>query len=133
MNHSLEILSIGVKFPLYLVHLWRTLSFNSNKPQNFSVIFDFGLLEWRVVKNCTRDFWLHFYFLWHWLMLHFFSFEIGTKNRKFFTTHFLKTRRHGSAQWLFSQLYTAFKGITPKIFWVRSQTLYAYKESSEKT
>ena len=36
-------------------------------------------------------------------------------------------------QWLFHQMYTAFKEIKPKIFWVRAQTLYAYRESLLKT
>ena len=46
--------------------------------QNFLVIFDFSLLDWRVVKNRAHDFWLRFYF-WdigqHYIFV---SFEIGT-------------------------------------------------------
>ena len=37
------------------------------------------------------------------------------------------------AQQLFTEMYTAFKGIMPKIFWVRARTLYTYRESSQKT
>ena len=62
--------------------LWPTLNFNSKMLQNFSLIFDFNLLEWRVVKTHASDFWLRFYFLGYWPILHFVSFEIGTKNRK---------------------------------------------------
>ena len=45
MNHSLDILSRGVKFALHLVHFMINLNFNPERPQNFSVIFDFTLLE----------------------------------------------------------------------------------------
>ena len=40
--------------------LLPTLSFNSKRLQNFLVIFDFILLEWRVVKNYAPDFMITF-------------------------------------------------------------------------
>ena len=51
--------------------LGPTLSFNSKRRQNFSVIFDFSLLEWRVAKNHAHGFWLRLYFLRFWPILHF--------------------------------------------------------------
>ena len=117
--------------------LWPTLNFNSKMLQNFSLIFDFNLLEWRVVKTHARDFWLRFYFLRYWPILHFVSFEIGTKNRKSSitkkTAHFLRNHGRDFAQRLFPQTYTTLKGITPKNVWVRARTLYAYREYSQTT
>ena len=52
--------------------LLPTLSFNSKRLQIFLVIFDFILLEWRVVKNYARDLWLHSYFLKYWPLFQFF-------------------------------------------------------------
>ena len=40
----------------------------------------------------------------------------------------MRNRGHGFPQRLFPQMYTAFKGITPEIFWVRAKTLYASRE-----
>ena len=116
--------------------LWPTLSFNSKRRQNFSVIFDFSLLEWRVAKNRTHDFWLRFYFLRFWPISHFcFLWNRYLKlkvHHNIRTAHFLRNRRHGFAQRLFRQIYTAFKGLPPKIFWVRARILYAHRKSSQK-
>ena len=57
MNHSLGILSSGVKFALHLVHFMATFELQLHKAtKNISVIFDFSLLESRIVKNRARDF-----------------------------------------------------------------------------
>ena len=45
MNHSLGILSSGVKFALYLVHFMTNFELQLQEATKFSVIFDFSLLE----------------------------------------------------------------------------------------
>ena len=83
MNHSLDILSSGVKFALHLVHFMPNFELQL---QNFLVIFDFSLLDWRVVKNLLAIFDYVFTFWDIGQYYIFVSFEIGTKNRKFFIT-----------------------------------------------
>ena len=70
-EYSLNILSSGVNLHYIWYILWPTLSFHSKRPQNVLVLLDFSLLDWRVIKNCARDFWLRFYFLRYWPILHF--------------------------------------------------------------
>ena len=114
MNNSLSILLSGVKFALHLVHFMINFELQLQEATKFFSYFDFGLLEWRIVKNHARDFWLRFYFLRYWPIL--VSFEMSTINRKFFitkTAQVLKNRGYGFAQRLFPEMYTAFKGITP--------------------
>ena len=43
-------------------------------PQNFSFIFYFNLLEWKVLNNRAHDFWLRFHFFRYWPILHYVSF-----------------------------------------------------------
>ena len=81
------------------------------------------------IKKEKKKEWSRFNILRYWPTLHFcfllsryLKYKI-LHNAK--TTHFLRNRGHDFAQWLFPQMYTAFKGITPKTFWVRAQTLYA--------
>ena len=86
MNHSLGILSSGVKFALYLVYFMTNFELQLQEVTKFSVIFDFSLLEWRAAKvvpaifDCLFTFWdigLYYIFL---------SFKIATKDRKSFIT-----------------------------------------------
>ena len=84
MNNSLSILLCGVKFALHLVHFMINFELQLQEATKFFSYFDFGLLEWRIVKNHARDFWLRFYFLRYWPIL--VSFEMSTINRKFFIT-----------------------------------------------
>ena len=120
MNHGLGILSNGVKITLHLVYLWPTLSFKSKMPQKLSVIFDFSLLEWKVVKNVCAIFDYVFTFGDIGLCYSFFLLELVLKLE---ILHNIRNRRHSFAQQLFPQMYTSFKGITWKIFWVRARTL----------
>ena len=63
MNHSLGILSSGVKLALHLVHFITNFELQLQVvTKNFLVIFDFSLLEWRAVKNRAHDFWFRFDF-----------------------------------------------------------------------
>ena len=120
--------------------LWPTMSFNSKRSKNFAIIFDFSLLEWRVVKNSACNFWLHF-LLFEILANITFLFPLKsvlkTENsfiRNFHTfIHFLRNHRHRFSQRLFPHMHTTVKGILPEISWIRAQTLYAYRESSKKT
>ena len=45
MNHSLGILSSGVKFALYLVYFMTNFERQLQEATKFSVIFDFSLLN----------------------------------------------------------------------------------------
>ena len=118
MNHSWDILSSGVKSALYLVRFMINLELQLHKATRF---FNFWLqLVRRVVKNRARDFSFRFYFLRYWLILHFCFLWNRYQNKEILynvkTAHFLRNHGHGFARQLFPQMYTAFKGITPKIF-----------------
>ena len=105
MNHSFGILSSGVKFALHLVHFTTNFELQLQEAYKCSVVFDFSLLEWRVVKNRAGNFWLRFYFLRYWPTLHFcflwkrYQKYINLHNIK--TTHFLRNHSNGFAQQLF--------------------------------
>ena len=76
---------ICITFGTFYDQLWPILT-NSKRPENVLVIFDFSLLEWGVVKNRTAIFGYAFTF---WDIGHYYifvSFEISTKNTKFFVT-----------------------------------------------
>ena len=74
-------------------------------------------------KPCPR--FLITFLLYEILAYIFVFFEIATKT--------FEESRDGFALRLFYQMYTTFKRTTPDIFLVRARTLYAYRESSQKT
>ena len=127
MSHSLGILSSGVKFVLNLVHFMTNLELQL---QEVTKCFSYFWLQLVRMKSCKK--WCPQF------LIAFLPFEILTyvtflfllklvlkianpskhKNRTFFKK---------SPARLLPLMYTAFKEITPRIFWVRVWTLYAYK------
>ena len=141
MNHSLGILSIGVKFALYLVHFMTNFELQLREAAiKFFSYFWSRLVRMKSSKKPYPQFLIKFLlfeilayitFLWcHYVPLKS-VLKIILHNIKHHI-NFLRDRRHSFAQQLFLQTYTASKWITPKIFWIRAQTLYAYRESSQK-
>ena len=130
-NYGLGILSSGVKFALHLVHFITNFEV---KLQEFTKFFSYFLLELVRMKNskepCPRFLitFLLFEILAHITFLFPLKSVLTHKNHTF-----MRNRGHGFAQRLFSQMYITFKGIRPKIFWVRARTLYPYGKSSQKT
>ena len=137
MNHSLGILSSGVKFALHLVHFMTNFELQHQEATKSFCQFWLKLVRMNSIKKQCQRF-----------LITFLLFEILAYITSLFplksvlkikilhnikTVHFLRNRGHGFAQRLFPQIYTAFKGITPKILWVGARTLYAYRESSQKT
>ena len=55
---------IWITFVTFYDQLWTSTP-------RYHKIFDFSLLEWRVVKKRARGFWLRFYFLRNWPISHF--------------------------------------------------------------
>ena len=75
MNHSLGILSSGVKFALHLVHFMTNFELQLQEPTKF-----FSYFWLQLVRMKSSTFWnIGLYYI-------FVSFEIGTKNRKYFIT-----------------------------------------------
>ena len=110
MNHSLDILSSGVKFVLHLVHFMTNFELQLQKATKFFSYFGFSLLEWRAVKKNRGTIVDYVFTFWDIGQYYIFSsFEILHNTR---TAHFLTNSGHGFAQRLFPQMYTAFKGIT---------------------
>ena len=137
MNHSLDILSSGVKFSLYLVHFMTNFELQLEEATKFFSYFWLQIVRIKSIKKpCPR--FLITFLLFEILEYITFLFPLKSvlktenpsqhKNRTF-----LWNRGHGFAPRLFPQMYTTFKGITPKAFWVRAPTLYAYTESPQKT
>ena len=136
MNHSLRILSCSVKFALHLVRFMTNFELQLQEATKISVIFDFSFLEWRVWKNRVRDFWLRFTSWDIGLYYIFVSFEIGTKNRKSFITwkpHIL-SKIVGTVllSGYFLKWTPLLKELRQRFFWVGAQTLFTYRESSQK-
>ena len=66
-RHFIKWGKICITFGAFYDQLWASAS---RGHKIFQFFFDFSLLEWRVVKNSARDFWLRFYFLRYWPTLH---------------------------------------------------------------
>ena len=104
MDHSLGILSIGVKFALYLVHFMT--KFELQKATIFFSYFWLQLVRLKSSKKpCPR--FLNTFLLF--VILANITFLFPLKSA-------LRNRGHGFAQRLFRQMFTAFKGITSRIF-----------------
>ena len=116
----------------YMIHFMTNFKLHLPEATKFFSYFWLQLVRMNIVKNRAKDFNYDFTFWDIGLYYIFVSLEICTKYRKPFITFFLRNRGHGFDQRLFPQMYTAFKGITPKVFWVRPRTLYVYEESSRK-
>ena len=137
MIHSLGILSSGVKFGLHLIHFMTNFELQLQVAAKSFSYFWFMLVRIKSIKKTCP-----------WFLIAFLLFEIFAYITFLFplksvlkikilpnikTAHFLRNCKHGFAQGLFPLMWTAFKGITLNIFWVRAQTLYTYTESSQKT
>ena len=120
MNHSLGILSSGVKFSLQLLHFVTNFELQLQKTTKCFSYFRLQLLIMRSSKNpCAR--FLITFLLFEILANITFSFSLKSvlniKNlHNIITAHFLRNRRQGFDQRLFLKMYSAFKGITLKIF-----------------
>ena len=119
MNHSLGIWSSGVKFAMHLVHFMTNFELQFQKVTKSFSYFWLQLVKMKSSKKRCP-----------WFLITFLLFEI-VANITFLlplksvlrTAHFLRNGRCGFGQRLFPQLYTAFKGITSKIFWVWAQNI----------
>ena len=117
MNHSLGILSSGVKFVLHLVHSMTNFELQLQEATKF---FNFFWLQLVGLKSSKKQ--------CPWFLITFLLFEIlayityyisvlKIENPSEHKKHtFLRNRGYGFAQRLFPQIYTAFKGTTLKFF-----------------
>ena len=140
MNHRLGILSSGVNFALHLVHFMTNFELQLQKTRQFFSNFWLQLVRMKSSKKACPRFlitFLLFEILANITFLFPLKSVLKTENsfiRNFHTfIHFLRNHRHRFSQRLFPHMHTTVKGILPEIFWIRAQTLYAYRESSKKT
>ena len=73
-------LSSGVKSALHLVHFRTNFDLQLQEATKIFSYFWLQLVRIKTSKNRACDFWLCFYFLRYWPIIHFCSFEISTKN-----------------------------------------------------